>query len=75
VAYLKGIAAGDLQQALEALIGKEAKGLSANVVGRPKAKWGEEYESWRRSDLSKDNWVYLWIDGIYSALCGEDHRL
>jgi len=56
-------------------VGKEVKALSANVVGRLKAKWGEEYESWRRSDLSKDNWVYLWVDGIYSALRGEDHRL
>lgn len=73
--YLKGIAAGDMQQALEALIGKEAKGLSANVVGRLKAKWAEEYESWRQRDLSKDNWVYLWVDGIYCALRGEDYKL
>jgi putative transposase len=73
--YLKGIAAGDIPQALAALLGQEVKGLSANVVGRLKAKWGEEYESWRRSDLCKDNWVYLWADGIYSALRGEDQRL
>ena len=73
--YLKGIAAGQIQSALHALLGEQASGLSANVVGRLKAAWGQEYAAWQQRDLSKHDWVYLWADGIYSGLRAEDHRL
>lgn len=73
--YLKGIAAGEVESALQVLLGKEAKNLSAPVIGRLKAKWSQEYALWMKRDLSKDNWVYLWVDGIYSALRGEDERV
>lgn len=43
--YLKGVAAGETRSALEVLVGAEAKRLSANVVGRLKRQWLEEYES------------------------------
>jgi transposase-like protein len=73
--YLKGIAAGEIESALQVLVGKQAKNLSAKVVGRLKAKWSQEHAAWAKRDLSKDSWVYLWVDGIYSALRGEDERL
>ena len=38
--YLKGISTGDFQEALQSLLGEDAKGLSANVVFRLKEKWG-----------------------------------
>ena len=44
--YLKGIATGQMQSALEAIVGPEAKGLSPNVVGRLKRLWETEYKDW-----------------------------
>ena len=50
--YLRGVSSGDFQEALEALLGKDASGLSAQVIGRLKAEWEAEHERWRRRDLS-----------------------
>jgi len=73
--YLHGVSTGNMQEALAALVGPEAAGLSASVVARLKGRWTEEYRLWRRSKLGKDRWVYLWVDGIYSGLRAEDERL
>ena len=73
--YLHGVSTGDMSQALSALVGPEAAGLSAAVVSRLKSRWSEEYQAWRRAKLSKDCWVYVWADGIYSGLRAEDERL
>ena len=66
--YLHGVSTGNMQEALAALLGSEAAGLSASAVARLKACWTEEYRSWRRAKLGRDRWVYLWVDGIYSGL-------
>ena len=73
--YLHGVSTGDMGEALAALVGPEAKGLSAPVVARLKARWSEEYKAWRRKPLGKERWVYVWADGIYSGLRAEDQRL
>ena len=73
--YLHGLSTGDMSQALAALVGPQAAGLSSSVVSRLKAKWKAEYETWRTSRLDKDRWVYVWADGIYSGLRGEADRL
>lgn len=73
--YLKGISTGEMQTALDALVGPEAQGLSASTVARLKHVWREEYEGWRQQRLDEDDWVYLWVDGIYSGLRAEHHRL
>ena len=73
--YLKGVSSGEMESALCALLGPDAKGLSASTVARLKQQWGEEYQSWRKSRLDKDRWVYLWADGIYSGLRAEDAKL
>jgi len=73
--YLHGVSTGNMQEALAALLGPDAAGLSASAVARLKAYWTEEYRLWRRSKLGKDRWVYLWVDGIYSGLRAEDERL
>lgn len=73
--YLKGIATGQMSEALAVLVGPEAKGLSASVVSRLKKTWQAEYERWCKQRLDKDRWVYLWADGIYSGLRAEDHKL
>jgi transposase-like protein len=73
--YLHGVSTGDMREALAALVGSEAKGLSAPVVARLKGRWSQEYKVWRRKPLGKDRWVYVWADGIYSGLRAEDERL
>jgi putative transposase len=73
--YLRGISTGDMQSALSTLLGDDAKGLSPAVVSRLKAQWAEDYLAWNRRDLSKERIVYVWADGIYSTLRGEDDRL
>jgi len=73
--YLRGISTGDMQEALSVLLGEEAKGLSPAVVSRLKAQWTEDYAAWNRRDLSAERYVYVWADGIYSTLRGEDDRL
>lgn len=70
--YLKGISSGDFQEALEALVGENAKGLSANVVVRLKEQWSREYEEWVRRDLSGKQYVYVWADGISANVRLED---
>ncbi len=73
--YLKGVSTGEMSEALSVLVGKEAAGLSASTVARLKKAWRDEYLSWCQRDLSKDEWVYLWVDGIYSGLRAEDAKL
>jgi putative transposase len=73
--YLKGISSGEMQSALEVLIGPEAKGLSASTVSRLKQTWAQEYASWREERLDRDQWIYLWVDGIHSGLRAEDAKL
>ena len=63
--YLKGVSTGDFTDALRALLGENAPGLSANCVVRLKEQWSAEYEQWSRRDLSQTQYVYLWADGIY----------
>jgi transposase-like protein len=72
---LHGISQKDIGAALKALVGPEAANLSAPVISRLKRTWQTEYAQWSQSDLSKDEWVYIWVDGIYSNIRAQDHRL
>ena len=73
--YLKGVSSGEMSEALAALVGSEASGLSASTVARLKKDWGNEYDQWCKRRLDKDQWVYIWADGIYSGLRGTDSKL
>ena len=46
--YLKGVSTGEMESALEILVGPEAKGLSASTVARLKRQWAQEYDAWRQ---------------------------
>jgi len=71
VLYLRGISAGDFQEALSALLGKEAPNLSSAVIARLKGEWEDEYRQWQRRDLSARQYVYVWADGAgRTSLCG-----
>ena len=63
--YLRGISTGDMQEALAALLGKQAPNLSPAVLTRLKAGWQEEYQRWKKRDLSAKRYVYVWADGVY----------
>lgn len=63
--YLKGISTGDFSEALEAILGPNAAGLSATNVVRLKESWEQEYEEWQRRDLTGKRYVYMWADGVY----------
>jgi transposase-like protein len=63
--YLKGISTGQFEEALAALLGTDAPGLSATTVRRLTEAWQEEHERWRQRDLSARRYVYLWADGVY----------
>ena len=72
--YLKGISTGDFSEALAALLGKNAQGLSAGTISRLKQCWVNEYDDWRLRDLSKESYVYIWADGIYFNIRSDDAR-
>ena len=63
--YLKGLSTGDFSEALTSLLGKGAPGLSATTITRLKSVWYDEYSEWRKRDLSKSRFVYIWADGVY----------
>jgi putative transposase len=65
VLYLRGVSAGDFQEALAALLGRDAPNLSPAVIGRLKSEWEDEYRQWQRRDLSARHYVYVWADGVY----------
>lgn len=73
--YLKGISTGEMSEALKVLVGPEAAGLSASTVSRLKQVWAEDYKVWCDKRLDKENWVYVWSDGIYSGLRAEEAKL
>jgi putative transposase len=70
--YLKGVSTGDFQEALAALLGEQARGLSANTISRLKAQWQADHRSWSQRDLSDRRYVYFWADGIYSHVRMDD---
>ncbi len=73
VLYLRGISTGDFQEALTALLGKDARNLSPAVISRLTAEWQGEYERWQRRDLSARRYVYVWADGVFLQARMEDH--
>jgi putative transposase len=65
ILYLKGISTGGFEEALAALLGKDAGGLSASTIARLRDVWADEHARWQKRDLSVKRYVYLWADGIH----------
>jgi transposase-like protein len=72
ILYLKGISTGDFEDALIALLGRDAGGLSAATIGRLKEAWSEEHARWSKRDLSTKRYIYFWVDGIHVQARLED---
>jgi putative transposase len=73
VLYLRGVSAGDFQEALAALLGKDAPNLSPAVIARLTAEWQADYDAWQKRDLSARRYVYVWADGVYLQARMEDN--
>jgi len=72
--YLKGISTGDFSEALAAILGEQASGLSATNIVRLKAGWEDDYKVWCQRDLSQKRYVYWWADGIYFNVRLDEER-
>jgi transposase-like protein len=72
ILYLKGISTGEFEEALIALFGRDAGGLSASTIGRLKEAWSEEHARWSKRDLSAKRYIYFWADGIHVQARLED---
>ena len=72
--YLKGISTNNFPEALEAILGENAKGLSPTNIVRLKEGWEAEYKEWNKRDLSGKHYVYFWADGIYFNVRLEENR-
>jgi putative transposase len=72
--YLKGVSTGDFPEALAALVGADAKGLSANTVTRLKQEWEREEETWSKRSLADKEYVYIWVDGVHFNIRLEEDR-
>ncbi len=65
ILYLRGVSMGDFQEALAALLGRDAPNLSPSVVARLRGEWEADFARWQRRDLSARRYVYVWADGVY----------
>ena len=72
--YLKGVSTGDFGEALAALLGPEAKGLSSATISRLKSKWGSEHQDWQGRSLKHKRYVYVWADGIYFNIRADERQ-
>lgn len=72
--YLKGISTGDFQEALQALLGTDAKGLSASTVSRCKQICEQEHVTWSCQSFEKKRYVYIWVDGVYFNIRSDNDR-
>jgi putative transposase len=73
VLYLRGVSAGDFQEGLAALLGKDAPNLSPAVISRLTAEWQADYDAWHKRDLSARQYAYVWADGVYLQARMEDN--
>jgi transposase-like protein len=73
--YLKGVSTGDFHEALVALVGPAAAGLSATTITRLKAGWEDEFQEWTKRSLEGKKYVYVWADGVHFNIRLEEDRL
>jgi putative transposase len=70
--YLKGVSTGEFGEALKALLGPDAPGLSGTTITRLKSTWEQEYKDWSKRSLAGKRYVYFWADGVYFNVRLED---
>ena len=72
--YLKGVSTGDFTEALQALLGKDAPGLSAATITRLIGTWQKDFAAWNARSLEGKQYVYFWVDGVHFNIRMEEDR-
>lgn len=72
--YLKGVSTGDFTEALRALLGPQATGLSATTITRLITTWQADHEAWNKRSLEGKQYVYVWADGVHFNVRLEEDR-
>ena len=75
ILYLRGLSTGDFREALPALLGEQATGLSPTTITRLTAAWEAEYRAFCESSLAERDYVYVWADGVHFRVRLEEDRL
>jgi transposase-like protein len=75
ILYLRGLSTGDFKEGLAALLGEDAAGLSPTAITRLTAAWQDDYEAFKKRDLSDRDYVYVWADGVHFRIRLEEDRL
>jgi len=75
VLYLRRLSTGDFREALTALLGKDAAGLSATNIARLTNEWETEYRAFQKRSLADHDYVYVWVDGVHFNVRLDDDRL
>ena len=74
-AYLKGISERDVSSVLEVVLGEGAKKLTPSVLSELKKSWTTQFNEWNARDLSKVRFTYLFADGIYQEIRGDNPKI
>ncbi len=74
-AYLKGVSEADMAGVLEVVLGEGARKLTPSVVSSLKREWTASFEAWKKRDLSKGTFTYIYADGVYQQIRGDNPRL
>jgi putative transposase len=74
-AYLKGISEGDIAKVLEVVLGEGAKKLTPSVLSDLKGGWTKQFHQWQKRDLSETTFIYLYADGIYQKIRGDNPKI
>ncbi|MFD5988652.1 IS256 family transposase [Streptomyces cyaneofuscatus] len=71
--YLHGLSTGDFVPALEQFLGSAA-GLSPATITRLTAQWHADHAAFQERDLSRTDYVYVWVDGIHLRIRLDEAR-
>jgi len=71
--YVEGLSTRDFKRALKPLWGKS--GLSRSSISRANRALKEAFNNWRRRDLSLEEIIYLFLDGIYLGVRGNSRDM
>ena len=72
--YLKGVSTGGFTEALQALLGQDAPGLSAATITRLIGTWQKDFAAWNTRSLEGKQYVYFWVDGVHFNIRLEEDR-
>jgi len=70
--YVEGLSTRDFKRALKPLWGKS--GLSRSSVSRANKALKQAFNNWRRRDLSLEDIIYLFLDGVYLGVRGNSRN-